>query len=195
MIAILLSGTASLDRALAAKRRDALLLYEYDRDAAGLPIAGTQRLFKLTANPRQIGQKSVGLGVYLTSIILYMAIMILLALLSLYLIVNNSQQAGYTDTYTLFVNGVSTSAPEHIFACMDTCRNPATRACRCCSGGSLTWLLYIACIVQSPPHVACSDQYGQVVCTRQQIYGAHGFPQQYAAQNIKGTLDMLKWSG
>lgn len=94
-------------RELAAKRRDALLLYEFSRDAAGLPIPGTQRRFKLTANPRQIGQESVGLGVYLTTIILYMGIMLLLALLSVYLIVDNSKQAGYTETYTAFVNNVS----------------------------------------------------------------------------------------
>ena len=93
-------------RELAAKRRDALLLYEFSRDAAGLPIPGTQRRFKLTANPRQIGQESVGLGVYLTTIILYMGIMLLLALLSIYLIVDNSKQAGYTETYTAFVNNV-----------------------------------------------------------------------------------------
>ena len=93
-------------RQLAAKRRDALLLYEFGRDAAGLPIPGTQRRFKLTSNPRQIGQESVGLGVYLTTIILYMGIMLLLALLSIYLIVDNSKQAGYTQTYTAFVNNV-----------------------------------------------------------------------------------------
>lgn len=93
-------------RELAAKRRDALLLYEFSRDAAGLPIPGTHRRFKLTSNPRQIGQESVGLGVYLTTIILYMGIMLLLALLSIYLVVDNSKQAGYTETYTVFVNNV-----------------------------------------------------------------------------------------
>ena len=89
------------------RRRDALLLYEYSRDAAGLSIPGTHRSFKLNANPRQIGQESVGLGVYLTSIIMYMVIMLLLTLLSIYLIVNNSQQRGYAETYTSFVNDVS----------------------------------------------------------------------------------------
>lgn len=98
----------TLSRELAAKRRDALLLYEFSRDAAGLPIPGTQRRFNLTSNPRQIGQESVGLGVYLTTIILYMGIMLLLALLSVYLIVDNSKQAGYAETYTAFVNNVST---------------------------------------------------------------------------------------
>ena len=89
------------------KRRDALLLYEYGYDAAGLPIPGSQRRFRLSANPRQIGQESVGLGVYLTSIIMYMAIMLLLTVLSIYLIVDNSHQKGYTQTYTAFVNDVS----------------------------------------------------------------------------------------
>lgn len=94
-------------RSLAVKRRNALLLYEYSRNAAGLPIPGTQRHFKLSANPRQIGQESVGLGVYLTSVIMYMGILFLLALLMIYLTVNNSQQNGYTQTYTSFVNNVS----------------------------------------------------------------------------------------
>lgn len=35
-----------------------------------------------------------------------MGIMLLLALLSIYLIVDNSKQAGYTETYTAFVNNV-----------------------------------------------------------------------------------------
>ncbi len=94
-----------------------MLLYEYSRDAAGLPIPGTQRRFKLNANPRQIGQESIGLGVYLTSIIMYMVIMLLLTLLSIYLIVDNSQQKGYAETYTSYVNDVS-SCCKH--AC---CRN------------------------------------------------------------------------
>ena len=97
----------ALCRSLAVKRRNALLLYEYSRNAAGLPIPGTQRHFKLSANPRQIGQESVGLGVYLTSVIMYMGILSLLALLMIYLTVDNSQQNGYTQTYTSFVNNVS----------------------------------------------------------------------------------------
>lgn len=97
----------ALCRSLAVKRRNALLLYEYSRNAAGLPIPGTQRHFKLSANPRQIGQESVGLGVYLTSVIMYMGILILLALLMIYLTADNSQQNGYTQTYTSFVNNVS----------------------------------------------------------------------------------------
>ncbi len=95
-----------------------MLLYEYSRDAAGLPIPGTQRCFKLNANPRQIGQESIGLGVYLTSIIMYMVIMLLLTLLSIYLIVDNSQQKGYAETYTSYVNDVS-SCCEH--ACCTDC--------------------------------------------------------------------------
>ena len=94
-------------RSLAVKRRNALLLYEYSRNAAGLPMPGTQRHFKLSANPRQIGQESVGLGVYLTSVIMYMGILFVLALLMIYLTVDNSQQNGYTQTYTSFVNNVS----------------------------------------------------------------------------------------
>ena len=84
-----------------------MLLYEYSRNAAGLPIPGTQRRFKLNANPRQIGQESVGLGVYLTSVIMYMGILCLLTLLMIYLTVDNSQQNGYTEKYTSFVNNVS----------------------------------------------------------------------------------------
>lgn len=95
-----------------------MLLYDYSRDAAGLPIPGTQRRFKLNANPRQIGQESIGLGVYLTSIIMYMVIMLLLTLLSIYLIVDNSQQKGYAETYTSYVNDVSYCC-EH--ACCRTC--------------------------------------------------------------------------
>lgn len=98
---------ATICRALAVKRRNALLLYEYSRNAAGLPIPGTQRRFKLSANPRQIGQESVGLGVYLTSVIMYMGILFVLTLLTIYLTVDNSQQKGYTETYTSFVNNVS----------------------------------------------------------------------------------------
>ena len=93
------------------KRRNALLLYEYSRNAAGLPIPGTQRRFKLSANPRQIGQESVGLGVYLTSVIMYMGILALLTLLTIYLTVDNSQQKGYTEQYTSYVNNVSSFDP------------------------------------------------------------------------------------
>lgn len=108
---------ASWHRALALKRQKALLLYEYSRDAAGLPVPGTQRRFKLNANPRQIGQESIGLGVYLTSIIMYMIIMLLLTLLSIYLVVNNTQQRGYTDTYTSYVNDVSFLAAANACCC------------------------------------------------------------------------------
>lgn len=100
-------------RSLAVKRRNALLLYEYSRNAAGLPMPGTQRHFKLSANPRQIGQESVGLGVYLTSVIMYMGILLVLALLMIYLTVDNSQQNGYTQTYTSFVNNVSWPVDGH----------------------------------------------------------------------------------
>lgn len=98
-------------RPLAVKRRNALLLYEYSRNAAGLPIPGTQRRFKLSANPRQIGQESVGLGVYLTSVIMYMGILFLLTLLTIYLTADNSQQKGYTEQYTSYVNNVSSIHP------------------------------------------------------------------------------------
>ena len=50
-------------RELARKRGKTLLLYEFSRDAAGLPLPGTQSRFSLTANPRHNGQESVGLGV------------------------------------------------------------------------------------------------------------------------------------
>lgn len=102
-----LYGEFAFCRALAVKRRNALLLYEYSRNAAGLPIPGTQRRFKLSANPRQIGQESVGLGVYLTSVIMYMGILLVLTLLTIYPTVDNSQQKGYAEKYTSFVNNVS----------------------------------------------------------------------------------------
>jgi len=111
------------------KRRNALLLYEYSRDAAGLPIPGTLRRFKLNANPRQIGQESIGLGVYLTSIIMYMVIMLLLTLLSIYLIVDNSQQKGYAETYTSYVNDVS-------YCCEHACCRDCTYVKACLAKGS-----------------------------------------------------------
>ena len=43
----------------------------------------------------------------MTSIIMYILILLLLTLLSIYLIVNNSHQDGYTETYTSYVNDVS----------------------------------------------------------------------------------------
>lgn len=115
-------------RSLAVKRRNALLLYEYSRNAAGLPMPGTQRHFKLSANPRQIGQESVGLGVYLTSVIMYMGILFVLALLMIYLTVDNSQQNGYTQTYTSFVNNVSWPG-----LCMGNSKHSVMHCTRCCA--------------------------------------------------------------
>ncbi|KAK9808616.1 hypothetical protein WJX72_000561 [[Myrmecia] bisecta] len=100
------NATPKLSRTLAHKRRDALLLYEYSRDAAGLPIGGTQRAFQLTASPRQIGQESVGLGVYFTSIILFALLALALSILAIYPIVDNYRQTGYAKYYTVFENQI-----------------------------------------------------------------------------------------
>ncbi len=45
--------------------------------------------------------------VYLTSILLFGLVAFVLSLLSIYLIVDNSQQQGYTYTFTSYINGVS----------------------------------------------------------------------------------------
>ena len=207
-------------RELASKRGRTLLLYEFSRDAAGLPLPGTQSRFSLTANPRHIGQESVGLGVsrpllpacqvlagqaftdfgsnsqhdavhlhvccqrllaaillatavqreilvphalcslvdcssaalcllpycsgparatlthcaaansarlcmhglrradlvmqvYLTSILLFGLVAFVLSLLSIYLVVDNSRQQGYTYTFTSYINGVSARRGGH----------------------------------------------------------------------------------
>lgn len=94
-------------RALALKRWNALLLYEYRRDSSGMPIAGTQRRFNLTAAPRLIGQESVGLGVYFTTIILFCLLTFFQSILSIYPIVENSRQQGYSHTFDVGINGIA----------------------------------------------------------------------------------------
>ncbi len=60
---------------------------------------------------------------------MYMVIMLLLTLLSIYLIVDNSQQKGYAETYTSYVNDVS-------YCCEHACCRDCTYVKACLAKGS-----------------------------------------------------------
>lgn len=92
------------DRALSFRK--GLLLMEYELDERGLAIPGTGQQFPLTASPRDIGRFSVGMGVYLTSIQLFVMLALFMAFaVGTPLMIMNGIGDNFTSTYVLQTNG------------------------------------------------------------------------------------------
>lgn len=86
--------------------RKGLLLMEYELDERGLPIPGTGRQFPLSASARDIGQFSVGMGVYLTSLQLFSLLALSLAFfVGIPLMVMNGLGSEFTSTYVVEAGG------------------------------------------------------------------------------------------
>lgn len=86
--------------------REGLLLMDYELDQNGFMKPGTGKKFPLNASARDIGRSSVGMGVYLTSLQLFVVLNLLLGIfVGIPLMVMNGVESNFTDEFLVRVNG------------------------------------------------------------------------------------------
>lgn len=95
----------SVETAVAREQKQ--LIRDWERDGAGRRKPGTDQPFPLDANPRRIGQESVGLGIDFTSLQLFAFLLAGLAVVTLlhtlYPLANNASSSVFTQTFTTYL--------------------------------------------------------------------------------------------
>lgn len=85
-----------VDMKLARERAKKLRLMEYERDSRGVTIPGNEQLFSLFANPRNVGAENPGIGLYFHTVLMVALLLVALAALNMYPLIDNLSQDRYT---------------------------------------------------------------------------------------------------
>ncbi|GMH32281.1 hypothetical protein BSKO_00115 [Bryopsis sp. KO-2023] len=89
-------------RSKAIELRKNLLMMDFEWDGNGFPNQGTGKPYKLTASAREIGRLSVGMGVYLTSLQLFIVLALFMTLIiGVPLMAMNATANNFQDTFLL----------------------------------------------------------------------------------------------
>lgn len=92
---------AACRRRRALRRAEAMKLKRYQHDEHRRRIPGTGAPFPLRAKTEALGVECPGLGLYFASLPLYVAVLVLLALLTTYNVVSNYRADNFSQTYQL----------------------------------------------------------------------------------------------
>jgi len=90
-----------VDMKLARERAKKLRLMEYERDSRGVTIPGNEQLFSLFANPRNVGAENPGIGLYFHTVLMVALLLVALAALNMYPLIDNLSQDRYTEYFQL----------------------------------------------------------------------------------------------